>query len=98
LLDAQPKWLPHVDTRRLNAFPLPTDQLGTEILIQRLLLPLLAKPQRLAGVQIAHHGQKLVFLAPVDLIDTHLPQRRLPPLGIPSLQAPQIDRSDRTLG
>jgi hypothetical protein len=34
LLDAQPKWLPHVDTRRLNAFPLPTDQLGTEILIQ----------------------------------------------------------------
>src|SRR5450432_1061657 len=44
LLDAQPKRLPHVDTRRLNAFPLPTDQLSTEILIQRLLPSLRAKP------------------------------------------------------
>src|ERR1035441_4836547 len=97
LLDAQPERLPHVYTHRRNAFPLPADQLGAEILIQRLLLPLFAKPQRLAGFQIAHHGQELVFLAPIDLIDTHLPQRRLPPLGIPSLQVPQIDGSDRAL-
>src|ERR1019366_2110075 len=32
-------------------------------LVQRLLLPLLAKPQRLAGLQIANHRQEFAFLA-----------------------------------
>jgi hypothetical protein len=97
LLDAQPERFPHVYTDSLNAFSLPADQLATEVLVQRLLLPLLAKPQRLGRFQIAHHRQELVFLATVDLIHTHLPQRWLPPFRIPSLQAPQIDGSDCAL-
>src|ERR1019366_2774909 len=45
LLDAQPERLPHVHARRLNPPPLPTPQLATKELIQRLLLPFLAEPQ-----------------------------------------------------
>src|ERR1039457_6462538 len=45
LLDAQSERFPHVDTDRLDTFPLPADQLATKELVQRLLLPLLAKPQ-----------------------------------------------------
>src|ERR1035441_1928159 len=51
-------------------------QFGPEEFIQRLLLAFPAKPERLAGCQIAHHGQELVLLALVDLIHPDLPQHR----------------------
>src|ERR1035441_609313 len=86
----------HMSTQTASiALPLPADQLATKELVQRLLLPLLAKPQRFAGFQIAHHGQEFTFLAPVQFIDPHVPQRRVPPLRVPSLQVPQIDRPNR---
>jgi hypothetical protein len=49
LLNAQPEWLPHVHTHRLDPFPLPADQLAMKEIVQRLLLPLLAEPQWLAA-------------------------------------------------
>src|SRR5207245_10378323 len=97
LLAAFPEWVPHVLTRCLGPFPLPAHQLAAKDIVQRLLLPLLAEPQRLARFQIAHHRQKLALLALVDLIDTHLPQGWLPTFGFPSLQVPQIDSSHRAL-
>src|SRR5471030_265370 len=74
-----------------------TYQLAAKEIVQRLLLPLLAEPQRLARLQIAHHRQKLILLTLIDLIDAHLPQRWLPPSGFPSLKVPQIDRPYRAL-
>src|ERR1017187_9162699 len=53
----------------------------------------LTNSRRLAGLQIAHHRQEFAFLAPVQFIDPHVPQRRVPPPRVPSLQVPQIDRS-----
>jgi hypothetical protein len=97
LPQAFPEWFPHVHARCLDPLPLATHQLAAKELIQRLLLPLLAEPQRLARLQIAHHRQKLVLLALVDLIDTHLSQRWLPPPRFPSLQVPQIDGPDGAL-
>ena len=49
LLQAEPERLPHVHARRLDPLPLSADQLATKEFVQRLLLPFLAKPQRLAG-------------------------------------------------
>src|SRR5678815_4667877 len=48
LLNAEPERFPHVDTGSFDAFALPASQLRAEILIQRLFLPVLPKPQRLA--------------------------------------------------
>src|SRR5450756_624120 len=96
-LDAQPKRLPHVHAYRLDPFPLPADQLATEVIIQRLLLPLPAKPQRLARFRIAYHPPYLVLLSPVDYTHPHPSKRWLAPLGVPSLLIPQIDRSHRAL-
>src|ERR1039458_8373696 len=59
-----------------------------KVFIQRLLLALLPKPQRLRSFQMAHHRQKLVLLAPVQFIHPHMPQRRLPPAGLATLQVP----------
>ena len=98
LLHAEPERLPHVDARRLDPFPLPADQLATKEIVQRLLLPLPAKPQWLRRLQIAHYRQKLALLAPVDFVHPHLPQRRLAPLRVPSLQITQIDGSYRARG
>src|ERR1022692_4075132 len=68
LLQAQPKRLPHVHAHRLDPFPLAASQLGAKVFIQRLLLALLPKPQRLRSFQIAHHRQKLVPLPLVQLV------------------------------
>jgi hypothetical protein len=83
---------------RLDAFALAAPHLRFKELVQRFLLPLHAKPQRLTGLQVAHHRQKLVALAAVNLIHTHLPERRLAPLGNPSFQVAQIDGPHRSLG
>jgi hypothetical protein len=55
-------------TSGLDAFALPASELRPEILVQRLLLPLLPKPQRLASFQITHYRQKFIVFAPVDLV------------------------------
>jgi hypothetical protein len=86
LLDAQPVRLPHVHTRGLDAAPLPATQLLPEELIQRLLLPLPPKPQRLGSFQVAHHSEKLLFLPHMDLVHAHWSQCRSAPLGRPSFQ------------
>ena len=70
--DAQPERLPHVYAYRLHPFPLPAHQLAAKEIIQRLLFPLPAKPQRLGGLQIAHHREELALLAPVDFVYPHL--------------------------
>src|SRR5450432_1565935 len=97
LLNAQPERIPHVYAYRLQPFPLPADQLATKEIIQRLLLALPAKPQRLARFQIAYHRQELALLAPVDFVHSHLSQREPPPLRFPSFQIPQIHGSYRAL-
>lgn len=56
------------------------------------------KPQRLPGLQIANHGQKLVFLTVIDLVDSHPPQGWCPPLRVPTFQSPKIDCTHRSLG
>ena len=61
-----------------------------EKLVQRFLLPFPSKPQRLGGFQVAYHRQEFLLLPQVNLIDTHLPQRRLPPSRRPSLQVSQV--------
>src|SRR5262249_9106331 len=95
LLQAQPERCPHVHAGRLDASPLAASQLRSEELVQRLLLSFLAEPQRLAGLQIAHYGKELVALSPVNLIYTHLPQRRFSPPFPPSLPIAQIHRPPR---
>src|SRR5258707_15517220 len=72
LLDAETERLPHIYADRLDAFALPAPQLSSEEFVQRLFLPFLPHPQWLAGLQIAHHGEKLVFLPPVNLVHSHL--------------------------
>jgi hypothetical protein len=79
LLDTQPKRFPHVHAARFDASALSASQLRSEELVQRLLLPFLAKPQGLAGLQIAHYRKKFVVLPPVNLIHTHLPESWLAP-------------------
>jgi hypothetical protein len=61
LLDAQPEWFPHIDTDSLDALPLSADQFATEEFIQRLPLPLLAKPQRLRRVSIDLRHSQMEF-------------------------------------
>src|ERR1039458_2967188 len=62
----------HVHTRRLDPLPLAADQLATKEIVQRLLLPLLAEPQRPARLQIAHHRQKLVLTCPCKIGRAHV--------------------------
>src|SRR5579862_8763438 len=90
LFDTQPERFPHVHAARFDASALSASQLRSEELVQRLLLPFLAKPQGLASLQIAHDGKKLVVLSPINLIHTHLSERRLTPRCRPSLQVAQI--------
>jgi hypothetical protein len=75
LFKTQAGWFPHIHATGLNASAPPSAQLRPEELLQRFLLSVSAKPQRLASLQIAHHREKLVALSSVDLIHTHLPQR-----------------------
>src|SRR5450755_4747410 len=84
--NARPERLPHVHAGGFDPFPLPADQLSAKEIIQRLLLPLPAKPQWLCRLQIAHHREELALLAPVDFVHPHLSERRLAPLRLPSLQ------------
>jgi hypothetical protein len=86
---------PHIYASHLDALPLNFRHLGSEKLIERFLLAILSEPQRLAGSQVADHGNELHLLAKVDLIHTHLFQRLLATRGTPTLQIPQVDRSHR---
>lgn len=97
LLDTQAEGSPHIHTRRLDAFPLPRYQLASEELIQGLLLPFLAEPQRLSGLQVADHREKFALLALVYLVDSHLPQEWLATTGLPTLQVSDVDGSHCTL-
>ena len=76
----------HVHTRSSDHAALKSTQLLPQELIQGFFLPLLAEPQRLARLQIAHHRQKFLLLAHIDLIDSHIPQRRFPPARCPALE------------
>src|SRR6202040_1088318 len=60
--------------------------------------PFAPEPQRVTRCQIAHHGEELLLLAQIDLIHSHLPQRRLPSFPCPALQIAQIDGSHRAAG
>jgi hypothetical protein len=88
LLHTQPEGFPHSHAGRLDASSLAASQLRSEEFVQRLLLAFLAKPQRLAGLQITHCRQKFIALPAVKLIHTHLPERRLTPGCGPSFQVP----------
>src|ERR1700733_5284006 len=97
LLNTDPERLPHVHTGRLDALALPSAELGSEVFVQRPLLPLLAKPERLASFQITHYRQKLILLPPVDFVHSHLFQRWLATPLVPSFQVAQIDCAHRSL-
>src|SRR6201997_141303 len=96
LLQALPERFPHVHTRRSNRTSLKCTQVLLEKLIQRLLLPFPTQPQRFSRLQVGHHRQKLLFLPQIDLVDSHLSQRRAASALCPALQIPQIDRPHRT--
>jgi len=70
--NAVSEWAPHIHAHRLDALPLGFTQLCSEKLIERFLLAILPEPQRLAGLQVADHGDELHLLAEVDLVHTHL--------------------------
>ena len=91
LFDALPERQPHIHAGRLDRAALEGTQMTSEKLIQRLLLALSAKPQRLAGRQVADYGDELLLLAQKDLVDAHLPQGRLASRLGPSLQIALID-------
>lgn len=95
LFDAQTVRLLHVQAGGLNPAPLPDAESPLKELVQALFLPLPPEPQRLAGFQVAHHAEKLLFLPQIDLIHAHLAQPRLPTRRAPALQIAQIDRPDR---
>ena len=91
LLQAETKRLPHIYAGRLDAFPLPASQLSSEVFVQRLFLPFPSHPQGLAGFQIAHYCEKLVLLSPVNLIHSHLLERRLAAMLVPPLEVAHVD-------
>src|SRR5262252_7041279 len=91
LLQAETKRLPHIYAGRLDAFPLPASQLSSEVFVQRLFLPFPSHPQGLAGFQIAHYSEKLVLLSPVNLIHSHLLERRLAAMLVPPLEVAHVD-------
>src|ERR1017187_4611734 len=95
LLDALSERLPHVHTSRPNHATLKGAQLLLEELVQRLFLPFPPEPQRLSRLQVAYHGEKLLFLPQMNLVHPHLPQGRLPACRCPALQIPQIDGAHR---
>ena len=98
LLQALPKRFPHVHTRRSNRTSLKRTQMFLEELVQRLFLPLSAEPQWFPRLQIAHHRQKLLLLPQIDLIHSHLAQRRLSSPLRPATQIAHIDGSHRAAG
>ena len=52
LFEAQTERLPHVHTACLDTLAAPPTQFGPEKLVQRLLLPVSAEPQWLAGSRL----------------------------------------------
>src|SRR5260370_26622401 len=98
LFQALAKRFPHVHTRRSNRTSLKRTQMLLEKLVQRLFLPLPPEPQRLPRFQIADHRQELLLLPQIDLIHSHLPQRRLSSPLRPATQIAHIDGSYRTAG
>src|SRR5258708_35845505 len=98
LFQALAKRFPHVHTRRSNRTSLKRTQMVLEKLVQRLFLPLPPEPQRLPRFQIAYHRQELLLLPQIDLIHSHLPQRRLSSPLRPATQIAHIDGSYRAAG
>ena len=96
LLQALSERFPHVHTCGSNRTSLKCTQVLLEKLIQPLFLAFPTKPQRFSRLQVGHDRQKLLLLPQVDLIDSHLSQRRSASRSCPALQIPQIDRPHRT--
>src|SRR5258707_5707918 len=95
LLDALPKWVPHVHTGRSHSAALKGTQLRLEELVERLLPAFRPEPYRLAAVQVAHHGDELLLLAKKDLVDPHLPKCWFAPRLSPTCQITLIDGPHR---
>src|SRR5260370_30197873 len=76
LLQALPERFPHVHTSGSNRTSLKRTQILLEKLIQRLFLTFPTKPQRFSRLQLRHCCQKLLPLPQVNLVHSHLPQRR----------------------
>src|ERR1019366_7259108 len=95
LLDALPERLPHIHTASSDRIALEAAQLLPEELVQRFFLPFPPEPQRLSGLQVAHHGEELLFLPQMNLVKAHLPQGRLSSRLRPALQIAKIDGSPR---
>ncbi len=79
LLDALAERFPHIHAGSLYCAALKGAQLLGEELVKRFLLPLGAEPERLGGLEIAHHRDELLLLAQKALVHAHLPQGRLAP-------------------
>lgn len=58
LFDTEPERRLHVHATSFNALPRTAPQLRSEELVERLFLPISAKPQRLTRLQIADHRKK----------------------------------------
>jgi hypothetical protein len=63
---------PHIHASRLDAHPLIFLKLGAKKLIERFLFAVLPEPQRLAGLQVADHGDEFQLLAKIDFIHPQL--------------------------
>src|SRR5271157_5347381 len=91
LLDTLPERIPHIHAGGLDSAALEGTQPLLEELIEGLFLPVLSEPQRLGGIQIAHHGDELLLLAQVNLVHSHVAQGRLLTTFRPTLEIAQID-------
>src|SRR5260370_7377953 len=83
--NAVSEWAPHIHARRRDALPLGCTQLRSKKLIERFLLAILPEPQRLAGLQVADHGDELHLLPKVHLVHPHLSYPHLLSLRLPPL-------------
>src|ERR1017187_2772780 len=81
-----PERLPHIHTASSDRIALEAAQLLLEELVQRFFLPFPPEPQRLSGLQVAHHGEELLFLPQINLVNAHLPQGRPTSRLRPALQ------------
>src|SRR6266702_5109266 len=95
LLDALPKWVPHVHTGRSHSAALKGTQLPLEELVERLFPAFRPEPYRLAAIQVAHHGDELLLLTKKDLVAPHLPKCRFAPRFSPTGQITLIDGPHR---
>src|ERR1700739_1675588 len=95
LLDTLPERIPHIYTGGLNRATLEGTQPLLKELIEGVFLSVLSEPHRLAGIKIAHHGDELLLLAQVNLVNAHVAQGGLLAAFRPTLKIAQIDGPHR---